>query len=283
MTVATLNEVLQPAIKNKTAVAGLVVLGWEDARAFVEAAEELKQPVILQAGPGCRAYMPVAILGKMFRYLAEQSSVPVVCHIDHALTLDECKAGIDSGFSSIMIDGSKLTLDENISLTSQVVELSHRARVSVEGEIGIVGYHSGAISIGTLPQEAARFGRETGVDAMAISIGNLHLSTAKTAEIDFAKLSEIESITTAPLVLHGGSGIPSNLRQRLARETRVKKFNIGTELRMSFGQALRESVAQQPAEFDRLKLLGATIPDIRMAASKIIAELAFPEISIKSS
>ena len=108
MTVATLKDVLQPALAGRYAVAGLVVLGWEDAKAYVEAAEELNLPVILQAGPGCRAHTPVPILGKMFRYLAERASVPVVCHIDHARTVEECVEGIDCGFSSVMIDGSML-------------------------------------------------------------------------------------------------------------------------------------------------------------------------------
>ena len=104
MTVATLKDVLQLATNGNYAVAGVVVLGWEDARAYVEAAEEADLPIILQAGPGCRKHTPVNILGKMFRHLAEHASVPVVCHIDHALTVEECVAGIDHGFTSVMID-----------------------------------------------------------------------------------------------------------------------------------------------------------------------------------
>jgi fructose-bisphosphate aldolase, class II len=274
MTIANLNDVLLPAIKNKTAVAGLVVLGWEDARAFVEAAEELSLPIILQAGPGCRAYMPIAILGKMFRHLAEQATVPVVCHVDHALTLAECVAGIDAGFSSVMIDGSQLALDENIALTKSVVAYAKRAGVSVEGEVGTVGYANGAESTGTTSQEAGIFDQETGVDALAISIGNLHLSTEKNADIDLKLLETIEAVTHSPLVLHGSSGIAVESRQRLAHDFRVKKFNIGTDLRLAFGQSLRKSLLDQPSEFDRLKLLSPTIPHTRMAAAKIIAELA---------
>jgi fructose-bisphosphate aldolase, class II len=277
MTVATLNDVLVPAIKNKTAVAGLVVLGWEDARAFVEAAEELKVPIILQAGPGCRRYMPVAVLGKMFRFLAEQASTPIVCHIDHALTVEECIAGIEAGFSSVMIDGSNLPLQANIDLTSNVVEVARRAGVSVEGEVGVVGYNLGAQSVGTLPQDAEIFDQATNVDALAISIGNTHLNTNRSSRINFEMLAEIESVTRAPLVLHGGSGITTLMRQKLARETRVKKLNIGTELRMAFGLALRHSINGQPDEFDRLSLLGPTIPELRTAAKRIISELAFPD------
>jgi fructose-bisphosphate aldolase, class II len=273
MTVATLNDVLRLALAKNYAIAGLVVLGWEDAKAYVEAAEESDLPVILQAGPGCRAHTPVPILGKIFRHLAEQASVPVVCHIDHARTLDECREGIESGFSSVMIDGSMLPLNENIALTARVVELSKSFGVSVEGEVGVVGYSNGASSLRTSAEEAALFERATGIDALAISIGNLHLQTEKLAEIDWTVLCAIEACTTVPLVLHGGSGIPSAVRRKLASQHRIKKFNIGTELRMAFGTALRATLAEQPQEFDRIKLLASTIPFSRTVAKSILEEL----------
>ena len=274
MTVATLNDVLGPAMAGHYAVAGLVALGWEDARAYVEAAEELGLPVILQAGPGCRNHTPVPILGKMFRHLAEQASVPVVCHIDHARTVEECHEGVDHGFSSVMIDGSMLPLDGNIALTLQVVELARSYAVSVEGEIGVVGYNGGAASAHTSPAEAEMFERQTGIDALAISIGNLHLQTEKSAVINSEALHSIEAVTTVPLVLHGGSGIPSAMRRQLAATSKVKKFNIGTELRMAFGDALRAALVDQPDEYDRIKLLAATIPNSRKVAASILQELA---------
>lgn len=274
MTIATLNDVLHPAMAGRYAVAGLVVLGWEDARAYVEAAEEAQMPVILQAGPGCRKHTPVPILGKMFRHLADQASVPVVCHIDHARSRDECRDGMDHGFSSVMIDGSMLPLAENIALTRAVVSLARPHGISVEGEVGVVGYSGGAASAHTSPAEAEVFARETGVDALAISVGNLHLQTEKQAHIDLDALRAIEAVTTVPLVLHGGSGIPSVMRQLLAGTSRVKKFNIGTELRMAFGTALRAALAQNPEEFDRIALLGSTIPASRAAAKAVITELA---------
>ena len=276
MTVATLTDVLAPAISGNYAVAGLVVLGWEDARAYVEAAEELDVAVILQAGPGCRAYMPVPILGKMFRILAEQARVPVVCHIDHAYTIEECVAGIEHGFTSVMIDGSKLAIEANIALTARVVEIARRAGVSVEGEVGQVGYVSGKPSTHTAPQDAARFDRESGADALAISIGNVHLNKHASSEIDFAALHEIEAVTSLPLVIHGGSGLPASTRQMLARETRIKKFNIGTELRVAFGAALRASVIDHPNEFDRNLLLGNTIPALKTAAKSALQSMNQP-------
>lgn len=274
MTVATLTDVLAPTVSNRTAVAGLVVLGWEDARAYVEAADEAGLPLILQAGPGCRNYTPVRVLGAMFRTLAEQARVPVVCHIDHAYSLEECAMGIEHGFSSVMIDGSKLPLDENIALTARVVEMAHRSGVCVEGEVGVVGYVDGGKSAMTSPEEAQRFDRESRVDALAISVGNVHLNTEKTSGIDFDAVRRIEAVTHSPLVLHGGSGIPPAIRRKLARETRVKKFNIGTELRMAFGQALRKSLADHPQSFDRLQLLGATIAPVKMEAIAVMKALA---------
>jgi fructose-bisphosphate aldolase, class II len=269
MTVATLNDVLKPG----RAIAGLVVLGWEDARAFVEAADETGIPIILQAGPGARKYTPVPILGKMFRHLAEQSRVPIVCHIDHAYTIEECADGIDSGFSSVMIDGSKLPIMENIALTQRVVALARAAGVSVEGEVGQVGYVSGAASAMTSPEEAAMFDRESGADALAISVGNVHLNTEKTNGIDWKALRAIEAATKLPLVLHGGSGIPLEVRRKLALESRVAKFNFGTELRMAFGKALRKSLQYQPDSFDRIALLNPTIAALRVETVKIIKNI----------
>ncbi len=273
MTVANLVDVLKPATAGRYGVAGLVVLGWEDARAYVEAAEELGVPIILQAGPGCRKHTPVSIMGKMFRHLAEQAKVPVVCHIDHALTIEECILGIDNGFTSVMIDGSALPISENIELTSRIAEIAHRANVSVEGEVGVVGYMSGAASAHTSPDEAQRFDKESGADALAISIGNVHLNTEKTSGIDFESLRAIEAVTRLPLVLHGGSGIPLDVRAKLSHETRVKKFNIGTELRMAFGLSLRNYLSEHPQSFDRNMILSATSNDVKADAKKAMVGL----------
>ena len=256
MSVATLDEVLKLSMAGGFCVAGLVVQGWEDARAFVEAAEETGLPIILQAGPSARRYTPVAVLGKMFRALAEPARVPIALHIDHAYTREECRAGIGEGFTSVMIDGSKLPLEENIALTRSVVEIAHAAGVSVEGEIGVVGYVEGAASQSTPPEDARAFERGSGVDA-----------------VDFAALAAIEAATTKPLVLHGGSGVPLASRRKLAGASRVRKLNIGTELRMAFGAALRASLAARPDAFDRIEILGATIPDLSEATRRTLLSL----------
>lgn len=260
MTVASLTDVLIPAREQGYGVAGLVVLGWEDACAFVEAAEELSVPVILQAGLGCRAHTPVSVLGPMFRSLAEQARVPVVCHIDHATTVEECQAGIDNGFTSVMIDGSRLPLAENIALTSAVTQMAGRHGVSVEAEIGFVGYDDGAVSHPTQPDEAAELVRQARPDALAVSVGNVHLQTSAETLIDRPALAAIEAVVDIPLVLHGSSGIRAEDRRWLATSTSVCKFNVGTELRQAFGAALRDVLAENTAMFDRNQILSALKP-----------------------
>jgi fructose-bisphosphate aldolase class II len=275
MTLVTLKEVLTPCLTDGTAVAGLVVLGWEDAVAYVRAAEAEGRPVILQAGPGCRAHTPLPVLGAMFRVLGEGASVPVVAHLDHGESLAVCAQAIDCGFTSVMYDGSALPLAENIARTVEIVAMAQAAGVSVEAELGFVGYHQGAESRGTDPEEVARFALETGVDALAVSVGNSHLMTRPEAEVDWQRLRAIQTAAPAlPLVLHGGSGLPADLRRRLARETTVCKFNIGTELRMAFGAALRHALAADPDRFDRIQILRETIAPVTDAARKVISGLS---------
>lgn len=128
----------------------------------------------------------------MFRYLAEQATVPIGCHIDRARTVEECGEGIEHGFSSVMIDESMLDLRANIDLTAQVISVAKPQNISVEGEVGVVGYANSPVSLHTSPNDAAAFENETGFDALAISIGNLHLQTEQAAEIDLASLRAIE-------------------------------------------------------------------------------------------
>jgi fructose-bisphosphate aldolase, class II len=274
MTVATLSDVLRPCLKDGSAVAGLVVLGWEDALAFVRAAEAEGRPVILQAGPGARAHTPLPVLGAMFRSLAEGASVPVVAHLDHGESLAVCAQAVDCGFTSVMYDGSALSFAENVSNTAEIASFAHRHGVSVEGELGYVGYHQGAASRGTDAGEIARFAAETGVDALAVSVGNSHLMTAPGASVDLAALAAMAAAAPAlPLVLHGGSGIAPDQRRLIAARTTVCKFNIGTELRMAFGAALRDAVSRDPARFDRIAILSDTIDPMIAAAQTAIRSL----------
>jgi fructose-bisphosphate aldolase class II len=276
VTRATLSEVLQPALAGGYAVAGLVTLGWEDMRAYVAAAEAEGAPVILQAGPGCRAHTPLPVLGAMFRNLAEGASVPVVAHLDHGYTMEECRQALDSGFTSLMFDGSRKPLAQNIDETAAVAEMAHAAGISCEGEIGFVGYSGGETSAGTDPGEAARFARETGVDAMAISAGNVHLQQNREGGLDEARIRAIEAVTDVPLVIHGGSGVPIAQRRALAATSAICKFNIGTELRMAFGAALRAAVASDPDRFDRVAILRDTEAPVCLATRRVIRALWRP-------
>ena len=273
MTVATLSEVLCKAKENHYAVAGLVVLGWEDARCYAETAEELGLPIILQAGPGCRANTPVPILGKMFRYLAEQSSCPIVCHLDHGYSKEECIEGMENGFTSVMFDGSKLPLNENIEKTHEIAELAHQHNISVEGEIGFVGYSEGAASQSTDPLEAKEFADKSNCDAMAISAGNVHLQTNTSSSIDIDVIEKIQSLTSIPLVLHGSSGIDHKLRRKLASTTNVCKFNIGTELRKTFGDNLRKKINQNPNIYDRIQLINLPLEELKLVTKTVIENI----------
>jgi len=273
MTAVNLTTLLKKANKNNYAVAGLVVLGWEDALAYTQAADETGIPIILQAGPSCREHTPVPILGKMFRYLADQTKTHICCHIDHGYSLKECKEGMDNGFTSVMFDGSKLPLSKNINASLSIVKLAKSYKVSVEGEVGIVGYHNGKISEGTKVNEAKRFVDESGVDAIAISVGNTHLQTNKIAKIDIKKIIDLQNVINIPLVLHGSSGIGNAMRRKIAKTTNVAKFNIGTELRLIFGNALRANILQDKDVFDRLKILKPTIKEIKKVAMKVILNI----------
>jgi fructose-bisphosphate aldolase class II len=271
MPLVTLADVLQPALKNGYAVAGVVTLGWEDMRAFVRAAEAENCPVILQAGPGCRAHTPLPVLGKMFRYLAEEASVPVVAHLDHGYTYDDCALALDSGFSSLMFDGSRKPFAENIRETRKIADMAHAAGISCEGEIGFVGYAAGENSKGTDPAEAATFAVETDVDAMAISVGNVHLQEDKDGGLDEDRIAAIQAVTSVPLVIHGGSGVPVAQRTLLAQTSNVCKFNIGTELRMAFGAAMREAVNADATRFDRVTILKETHDPMVAATRRVLA------------
>jgi fructose-bisphosphate aldolase class II len=273
VTLATLKDVLQPALRGGYAVGGLVCLGWEDMCAFVAAAEAENCAVILQAGPGCRAHTPLPVLGKMFRLLAENASVPVVAHLDHGYTYDDCSAAVDAGFTSLMFDGSRKPLKDNIKETRQIVKLAQQSGISCEGEIGFVGYAGGERSAGTDPREAAIFAAETGIDAMAISVGNVHLQQETDAGLDEARIAAIQAATQVPLVIHGGSGVPVEQRRHLARTTNICKFNIGTELRMAFGAALREAVNKDPDRFDRIAILKETHDPVMAAARTVLRNL----------
>ena len=159
---------------------------------------------------------------------------------------------------------------ENIDRTARIAELAHEADISCEGEIGFVGYSDGEQSNGTNPSEANMFAKDTKVDAMAISVGNVHLQKHKGSNLDLERIRQIEQVTSIPLVVHGGSGVPVKQRSFLSRNSKICKFNIGTELRMTFGDALRESIVSDPDQFDRVQILSKTHKPLVQATRKVL-------------
>jgi fructose-bisphosphate aldolase class II len=222
-------------------------------------------------------FMPVKLIAGMFRALAADARVHVCAHLDHCYDVDEVCRAVDAGFTSVMFDGSQLALAENIAATRRVVEYAHAAGVSVEGEIGSVPYAEGRAAIRTEltdSQVAAEFESGAGIDAMAISVGNIHRLKTPGARIDFARLNRIEAETKVPLVIHGTSGIEDADLARLVR-TRVGKFNIGTSLRQAFGRGVRRSLAADPERFDRLTIMADAIDEMSREAARQIQRLGW--------
>ena len=273
----TLSDILQPALDDGYAVGCFNVFGYEDARAVVDAAEALGAPVILSANLDLRQFMPVKMVAALFRGLAETASVPVCAHLDHTYEVDAVLEAVDCGFSSVMIDGSQLPLAENIAAVKRVVARAHAAGASVEAEIGSVPYAEGRDHIKselTDPAEARRLAEEGGLDALAVSVGNIHRLSAPGATIAFDRLAEIEAVVCLPLVIHGTSGLHEPDIRRLAK-TRVCKFNIGTVLRQAFGGALRGAFEGDPKIYDRLDLMKIAMPAVQAETERMITLLGW--------
>ena len=265
-----LNEVLKYGEKHNCAITGFNVFGYEDAYAVVKAAETLDMPVILMANKVAVAHMPVKILGGILTEVARKAKVPVCVHLDHSDSLENIKKGIAAGFTSVMLDASQKPYEENAQMTKEVVEEAHKTGVSVESEIGSVGYSDSAAGVQTQytePEMAKRFAEETGVDALAISIGNVHRMTTQTVHLQFDRLAQIRELVDVPLVLHGSSGIPDEEIVRAVRSG-IRKVNIGTALRMVFGNTLREEMDKNPKEFDRIKLFAKCMENVQQKAEE---------------
>jgi fructose-bisphosphate aldolase class II len=274
-----LAKILAPAAERSYAVACFNVFGWEDARAVVDAAAVLGAPVVLAANLTFRQFMPLEIISAMLRRLAEDASIPVCVHLDHCYEIPEVLRAIDAGFTSVMYDGSQLPLADNIAGTREVTRHAHAAGCSVEAEIGSVPYAEGRAHIKTeltRVADAVRISEGSSVDALAISIGNIHRLNTPGAKIDFALLAEIEAAVRTPLVIHGTSGIFEEDIARLVR-TRVAKFNIGTVLRQAFGRTLRETLARHPERFDRLEIMADVMPGVGRAAARMIRLLGWDQ------
>ncbi|MEM9523811.1 MAG: class II fructose-bisphosphate aldolase [Pseudomonadota bacterium] len=272
MPLVPLAKVLSMARARRGYAVGLVCLGWDDAEVFVAAGDEAGIPVILSAGPGARAHIPIPVWGAMFRALGARAACPVVAHLDHGRTVEECQAAIDAGFTSVMIDGSALPLRDNIALTADVSRRARAGGVSVEAELGYVGYAHGRASRGTEPRDVAAFVSEVEIDALAVSVGNTHLQIEASGCIDWARVLAITPSTDLPLVLHGGSGVPVSDRIRLARDHGFAKINVGTELRQAYGSALRRVLLDDPDLFDRIAIARAVRPRFLTRVRAVLAQ-----------
>jgi fructose-bisphosphate aldolase class II len=280
-----LTKILAPAVDGGYSVACFNVFGWEDARAVVDAAIELKAPVILAVNLDFRRFMPIDAICVMLRSLADSAPVPVCVHLDHTYDLAEVLRAVDLGFTSVMYDGSQLTLEENIAGTLTVAQYAHAAGCSVEAEIGSVPYAEGRAHIKselTEVGDAVRFAEESGIDAMAVSVGNVHRLQRPGATIDFARLAQIEAAVKVPLVIHGTSGLFDHDIVRLAR-TRIAKFNIGTVLRQAFGRGLRETLVRYPDRFDRLDIMRDAMPVVSGEAMRMIRLLGWRQVTTAAS
>ncbi|HSA07465.1 MAG TPA: class II fructose-1,6-bisphosphate aldolase [Candidatus Gastranaerophilales bacterium] len=279
-------ELLKKALKGKYALGAYNVNNMELLQAIVEAGQELKAPLILQVSAGARKYANETYLIKLVEAALESSDIPIALHLDHGEDFEICKACIDGGFSSVMIDGSKHTFQENIVITKKVVEYAHERGVSVEAELGRLAGVEDNISVSekdaiyTNPNEAREFIEKTGVDSLAIAIGTSHgaYKFKGEAKLDFERLAEIQKAVgyDYPLVLHGASSVPEELVKMCndngadikgskgvpeemftqATQLGVAKINVDTDLRLALTGAIRKCFKENPAEFDPRKYLG---------------------------
>jgi len=274
-----LAKILAPAVDGSYSVACFNIFGWEDARAVADAAIELQAPVILAVNLDFRRFMPVEAICVMLRSLAESAPVPICVHLDHTYEVPEALRAVELGFTSVMYDGSQLPLEENIAGAIRVAQYAHAAGCSVEAEIGSVPYADGRAHIKaelTEVSDAIRFAEDSGIDAMAVSVGNVHRLQTPGATIDFDRLAQIEASVKVPLVIHGTSGLFDQDIARLAR-TRIAKFNIGTALRQAFGRGLRETLARYPNRYDRLEIMRDAMPTVSREAMRMIRLLGWPQ------
>ncbi len=268
----SLKEILPDAVGRNRVICGFNIFGYEDAVAVIEAAEEKKAPILLMVNRAMIDFMPPELCGPMLSGMTERSTTRIAVHLDHARDLDILERALKSDFTSVMYDGSKKSLRENIRLTVQARKLADLYGASLEGEVGTVPYSDlGETKVEmTEAAEAEEFVRKTGVDVLAVSVGNIHRLISPKARIDFNRLGEIEEAIPVPLVIHGVSGLPeSDIRRLLS--TGVAKFNIGTRLRTAFGKRLQNELRDNPAQFDRLQIMKSVIPAIKDAALNILS------------
>jgi len=202
-------------------------------QAVIEAAEELRSPIIIGTAEVLLPYGELQLIAPSIIEMAKKATVPVVVHYDHGLTFEKCMEALKLGFSSVMFDGSAGDYETNIANTREIVKIAHEFGATVEGEIGHVGNADTADNddgdLYTTPEQAVKYIEDTGVDALAIAIGTAHGAYIKKPELDFERLKEIRKATDVPLVLHGGSGLTDDDFRGVIRDG-IAKVNIFTDL-----------------------------------------------------
>lgn len=237
MPLVTMNEILPAARKAGRAIGAFNAANYETALAIIKAAEAEKSPVILQLYSRLFANGKAEALGGLLLRLAEKCSQPVAVHMDHGENLEQVRNALSWGYNSVMLDGSRLPYAENVAVTREAVKLAHAVGASAEGEIGHVAMGD-ASSLSDV-EESYRFAKETGVDALAVSIGTAHGYYKEPPKLDLELCRKIgERLPTLPLVLHGGTGTPIEEVQK-AIALGITKINVATEFQHSFLKAVQ--------------------------------------------
>ena len=236
MSLVNMKQLLDDAKKNKYAVGAFNMLSVETVRGAIKAAEELNSPIILMLAEVHMPMAPIEYLAPIMVQAAKNASVPVAVHFDHGVTFDKIALAIELGFSSVMIDGASKSLEENIRITNEVIKIAHPKGITVEAELGRVGLgeegNCNVIDCLTKVDDAITFARGTGVDALAVAIGNLHGQYKEPPCLHFERLKELGEALEVPIVLHGGSGIsPEDFKKCV--KMGMQKVNVGTAIQLS--------------------------------------------------
>ena len=257
MALVTTKQLLLDAQKGGYAVGAFNVENMEMVQAVVAAAEELRSPVIMQTTPSTVKYANLNYFYENVKVAAQESSVPVVIHLDHGNSFELAMQAYRTGYTSIMIDGSHEGFEDNIALTSAVVKACHPGEVPIEAELGKVGGKEDDLDGGegdpyTNPQEAAEFVERTGIDSLAVAIGTAHGVYKGVPKLDFSRLSEIRKAVSIPLVLHGTSGVPDeDVAECIKRG--ICKVNYATDLIIAFTKGINQVLKENPDTIDPKK------------------------------
>ena len=265
-------KLLDTARLSGCAVAALNFYNAETLRAHLNAARAANASIILQTTEATINYLGIGFAVALARAAADEAAQPVALHLDHGESYELAARCVDAGYTSVMIDGSKLPFAENVALTRRVVEMAHAHGVSVEGELGHVAHNDEGCTISdffTRPDDARRFVAETGVDALAVAVGTAHGFYKGVVRLDFLRLQEIrDAVGDTALVLHGGSGVPDELL-REAIACGIVKINFGTELKNAFTRAVKTSLMASD-DIDLRRTFAPAIQAVQaVAAAKI--------------